>query len=333
MKNNFIKLRPVFTKYIFVGVAILFLTGIAIFSSSQKQNFPSPVQNADLSQESVRSSSPRVSHVAIVVLENLRYENVIGNERDMPYLNSLASSYAYAKNYFANKHPSISNYFILTTGQTISNDNDFEDTVDADNLARILAAAGKNWKEYSESLPAAGYVGPDADFYRRHHNPFSYFSDVRNDSSQRKNLVPLEELSADIRSNNLPDFALIVPDNRNNTHNCPTGVFCTSGEKRATADQWLKKNIGPLLASPSFSQPGGGLLIITADEGSKADHSRGGGHTFWIAVGPDIKNGYASDTFFQHENTLRFVSELLGLDRFPGKAATASSMHEFLKGY
>src|SRR5438105_2521989 len=58
---------------------------------------------------------PQVQHVVLVVEENHSYESVIGSAA-MPYLNSLASSYGLATNYFANTHPSIGNYFELTTG-------------------------------------------------------------------------------------------------------------------------------------------------------------------------------------------------------------------------
>ena len=50
------------------------------------------------------------------MLENASYSDVIG-AASMPYLNSLAQKYALATNYYANTHPSIGNYFMLTTGQ------------------------------------------------------------------------------------------------------------------------------------------------------------------------------------------------------------------------
>ena len=59
---------------------------------------------------------PAASHVFLVVLENHGFSQVIGSP-SMPYLNSLASQGALAANYFANTHPSIGNYFMLTTGQ------------------------------------------------------------------------------------------------------------------------------------------------------------------------------------------------------------------------
>ena len=71
----------------------------------------------------------------MVVEENHSYSEVIGNSA-MPYLNSLASQYGLATQYFANTHPSIGNYFMLTTGQLITNNDGFTGTVGVDNIVR-----------------------------------------------------------------------------------------------------------------------------------------------------------------------------------------------------
>src|SRR5437764_4262520 len=65
---------------------------------------------------------PEFGHVVLVVEENHSYSDIIGNS-GMPYLNSLASQYGLATQYYADTHPSIGNYFMLTTGQLVSNDD------------------------------------------------------------------------------------------------------------------------------------------------------------------------------------------------------------------
>src|SRR6266480_2993629 len=96
---------------------------------------------------------PNSSHVFIVMEENHSYSSVIGNS-SMPYFNSLARKYGLATQYYANTHPSIGNYFMLTTGQTITNNDSYTGTVSANNLVRELISAGKTWKSYAESLPS-----------------------------------------------------------------------------------------------------------------------------------------------------------------------------------
>lgn len=270
------------------------------------------------------SASPdvEVQHVFIVLEENHSYSSVIGNTGDMPYLNSLATTYAYAQGYYANTHPSIGNYFMLTTGQIITNDDGFSGEVTADNIVRQLIKAGKIWKEYSENLPSVGYTGGDTNGYTEHHNPLSYFSDVRENSAQAQNLVPFTQFAADLANHALPNYGFIVPNNNDNAHD---GTL-------AQADSWLQANIGPLIQSSDFNAPGGGLLIIVFDESVVLDVIDGGGHVAWVLVGPDVKKVYASTTCYQHESTLRFMSEAIGLTDFPGAATTAADMEEFISG-
>jgi len=111
----------------------------------------------------------------------------------MPYLNSLASQYCLATQYFANAHPSIGNYFMLTTGQLVTSDDAFAGTVGADNIVRQLIAAGKTWKSYAESIPSTGYTGGDSYPYAKRHNPFAYLTDVASSSTQVNNLVSLSQ--------------------------------------------------------------------------------------------------------------------------------------------
>jgi phosphatidylinositol-3-phosphatase len=308
-------------KNLFIFLIIITL-GMGSFAIAKLNGAEAPKAQRSPSVSAI--SKGQVKHVFIVLEENQNYSKVIGNMREMPYLNSLANKYACAKNYYANTHPSIGNYFMLTAGKIISNYSGFSDTVNDDNIVRHLLAAGKTWKEYSEDLPFVGYTGGSRGSYCQRHNPLSYYSDVRENRVQSKNLVPFSQLAVDITSHNLPDYAFIVPNNINDAH---------SGDNRlAKADYWLKQNIDPLLQSPDFNTLGGGLLIITFDEASNSDRSYGGGHIAWVIVGPDVKKGYTSNTFYQHENTLRFMSEMLGLSNFPGKAASAASMKEFIQG-
>src|SRR5437899_8387869 len=63
---------------------------------------------------------PAADHVFVVVLENHAFAQVIGSP-SMPFLNSLATQHSLATNYFADTHPSIGNYFMLTTGNIETN--------------------------------------------------------------------------------------------------------------------------------------------------------------------------------------------------------------------
>src|SRR2546423_4052254 len=275
------------------------------------------------------SPVPTMSRVFVVVEENHSFNSVIGSP-DMPFLNGLVPQGALAAQYFANAHPSLPNYFMLTTGQPITLDDSFSGPVSQDNIVRELIAAGKSWKSYAEGLPSVGYTGPDVAEYVRRHNPFAYFFDVQNDSAQSANLVPFSQFSADLTNDHVPDYAFIVPDLQNDAHDCPAGITnCTDSQKLAAADNWLKKNIGPVLNSPVFTQDG--LLIIVFDESSGADLANGGGHVPMLILSPKAKAGFQSSTFYQHQSTLRLTLEALGVQNLPGIAAIAPEMGEFFK--
>jgi acid phosphatase len=259
------------------------------------------------------------SHVFLVVEENHSYSDVIGSS-SMPYLNSLASQYGLATQYFANGHPSMPNYLMLTTGQTESFDDNFSGTISDDNVVRELTKAGKTWKAYEESIPSAGYLGADAPPYVRRHNPFSYLSDVQQDATQATNIVPFSQFATDLANNGLPQYSFIAPNVNNDAHN---GTL-------PAADSWLQSNIAPLIASPTFQN--GGLLIITFDESEDSDVDHGGGHVSTVIISSKSKPKYQSQTEYQHQSTLRLVLHALGVSAFPGLARTAPDMAEFFTG-
>jgi phosphatidylinositol-3-phosphatase len=262
--------------------------------------------------------APLFGHVFIVVEENTNYASAADGVWS-PYLQMLAGQYALATQYYANTHPSIGNYFMLTVGKIVTNDDAFSGIVTDDNIVRELVAAGKTWKSYAEDLPSVGYTGDGPKPYARKHNPLAYLSDVVNDSAQRRNLVPFSQFATDLANNTMPNFSFIVPNLCDDAHDC--GLL--------QADAWLKTNIAPLMASPVFQQDG--LLIITFDE-SGGDDRNGGGRVLWLAISPKAKRGYQSATFYQHESTLRLMAEGLGLTTFPAAATTAPNMAEFFTG-
>ena len=269
---------------------------------------------------SLPAGFPTFSHVVLIVEENHSYSDVMGNSA-MPYFNSLASQYAVAAQYYANGHPSMPNYLMLTTGQIESNSDTFTGTISDDNVVRELVKAGRTWKAYEESIPSAGYLGPDAPPYVRRHNPFSLLSDVQDDSSQAANIVPFTQFAADLANNSLPQYAFIAPNINDDAH---TGTL-------AQADSWLQSNIAPLIANSEFQNSG--LLIITFDESETSDTAHGGGHVTTLIIGSQVKKGYQSQTLYQHQSTLRLILAASAVNSFPGQSANAPDMTEFFTGH
>ena len=271
-------------------------------------------------QTSVPPGQPTFSHVILVVEENHSYAEVMGNS-SMPYFNSLASQYGVAAQYFADAHFSMPNYLMLTTGLIETLDDNFSGTISDDNVERELVKAGKTWKSYAESLPSVGYVGGDSGLYVRRHNPFTYLSDVQNDSSQAANIVPFPQFTTDLANNALPQYSFVVPNLIDDAHD---GTL-------AQADAWLQTNIAPLIASPTFQASG--LLIITFDEGDQTDLNHGGGQVATLIISSDAKKNFQSQALYQHQSVLRLILTGSGVDSFPGLAAVAPDMTEFFAGH
>jgi len=256
-------------------------------------------------------------HVFIVVEENANYSDVIGDS-SMPYLNDLARQYSLATQYYGNAHPSIGNYFMMTVGDTVTNGDDYGRVVSEDNVVRRLVAAGRTWKSYAEDLPRIGYTGRRSGRYARKHNVLALLSDVATDPTQARHLVPFSQFATDLAGRALPDYVFIVPNVCNDAHDCPL----------RTADDWLKRNIDPLVRSETFRRDG--LLIIVFDE-SRAESRHGGGRIPCVIVSPKAKRGYQSTTLYQHQSLLRLSLRALGVTTFPNAAAAAPDMDEFFE--
>ncbi len=306
--------------------------GVSI-SSNRGGPMPSPLPSPTSSPTpdpgpTPQPAIPAVAHVALVVLENHSASQVLGSP-DMPFFNALAAQHALAANYFGNTHPSIGNYFMLTTGVIESNDDNFAGIITDDNIVRALAGAGKSWKAYMESLPGHGYTAGDVYPYAKHHNPFAYLSDVLGSGAEAANIVPLSQLAGDLGSGSLPAFAYIIPNKENDAHDCPGNApVCADSAKLAAADQWLRAHIAPLINSPAFA---GTVLIITFDEGVETDLANGGGQVATVLLGAKVKAGFRSVTFYQHQSTLRLILDLLRVNDRPGASASAPAMGEFFQ--
>jgi len=296
----------------------LFAAVLFAFLATMPMN-PSPA--------STSSGTTVFQHIVLVLEENANYDSVIGNT-SAPYFNSLANTYGLATHYYADTHPSIGNYFWLTTGQDLTDDDSQTPSsfpVSVDNIVRRLVGSGVSWKAYAECMPNVGYIGgdtacPNGDNYYVRHVPLEYMTDVQNNTTQRNNLVPFEDpavgFAHDVANNTLPAYSFVTPDGCHDAHDCDLSV----------ADNWLQQNIGPLIDNPTLMQ--NTLVIVVFDE-SASDNTNGGGRVYWVAVGPQVNPGYISTTFYQHQSTLRESLEGLGLAFDLGGSATAPSMDEF----
>jgi acid phosphatase len=282
-------------------------------------------QNAAKSGEAtitVQLQTPTSKHVVLVIEENQSYSTVVGNTSVWPNLNNLISQGALATNYYANSHPSIGNYFMLTTGQLLTTNDNSTTVWNVDNIARRMLAAGVPFRVYAEGI-TQGYVGGNTGLYLIRHNPFAMLSDIASNPQVANEVIwPFSQFATDLANGTLPEFSYIVPDVNDDAHN---------GTPQQ-ADAWLQANVVTPLSNISAFQPGGdGVFIVDFDEAEDSDTTYGGGHISPVLWGPNVLVGYTqqSATIYQHQSMLRTMMEALSLTNPPGAAATAPSMSEF----
>jgi hypothetical protein len=270
----------------------------------------------------VQLQVPLSTHVILVVEENQSYSTVVGQDSVWPNYNKMIKSGALPTNYYADSHPSIGNYFMLTTGQLLTTNDNSTTVWDVDNIARRMLSTGTSFKVYAEGIKR-GYVGGNTGLYLIRHNPFAMLSDIAdNVRVANETIWPFSQFAIDVANNALPEFSYIVPDIDDDAH---------SGTPQQ-ADAWLQaKVVTPLSTYASFQVGGDGLLIVGFDEAEDSDTTYGGGHVAPVFWGPNVQAGYTqqSTTVYQHQSMLRTIMEALVLQDPPGSADTAPSMAEF----
>jgi hypothetical protein len=258
------------------------------------------------------------SRAVVIMFENTEAGRIVGNP-EAPTFNSLARRGAFLSDYTGVAHPSLPNYLALVSGSTHGITNDCTECLVAGrSLADTLTAAHRTWKTYAEGLPKAGWTGGKSGSYAKKHDPFLYFRSVVARPSQRKRVVRLARLRADLAAHRLPDFSLVVPNLCHDMHDCSI----------ADGDAWLRHWLKPLLASKEL---GHGVVFVLFDEGSSSSYVGGGGHVAAYAVGPAVRPGTRIRRPVSHYDVLTSLEAAWGLPRL-GKSAAAAPLAGIWRG-
>jgi hypothetical protein len=218
---------------------------------------------------------PHPSRVAVLVLENRSYEQVIGSAR-APYINRLAHRGALATRYFAIAHPSLPNYIALTGGSVFGIKRDCPVCdVKGRNIVGQLDSAGFTWKAYFEDIDSRSRPGPITKHYNPYYNPFVFYETVRGVDSNRDRVVGFRRLDSDLKGGRIPDFAWLAPGIHHDGHN----------SSLRAADRYASRLVPRVLHALGPS----GVLYLTWDEGTRRDRrgapAPGGGRIALIAAG------------------------------------------------
>ena len=246
-----------------------------------------------------------------------------------------------------------------------------------------LKAVGKTWRAYMEDMgndpnresatcghptlntldltqsaekPSASV--PLGDQYATRHNPFAYFHSIIDSPACDANVVNLNQLPADLKSDShTPNFVFITPNLCDDGHDAP----CVNGQPGGlvSADAFLQKWVPIITSSPAYQRDG--LLIIAFDEGGftiKANasgvtisapgisccnqqpgpnlgafpqtsalgpytlsiQSFGGDQTGAVLLSPFLKPGTVSNNFYNHYSLLKTLEDIFDVDGYLGYA-------------
>ena len=249
-----------------------------------------------------------IERVFIVMLENTD----AAPAQKQPFLKSLMNKGAYLADFHALAHPSLPNYIGLVAGDILGIKDDAMYDLDAPHIGDLLDAKKRTWKAYAEDFPGGCFKGAFKGAYARKHNPFMSFKSLTTNPERcKKHVVPASELDQDIARGTLPDYAMFVPNQRNDGHDTSIKF----------ADAYMARVFGPYLKDPRFAK--GTLFVVTFDENDGRNDIDGNLIATFI-VGPGVKNGFVSRLRYDHYSLVRTVEELLGIGSLNKQDLTAS---------
>ncbi len=279
---------------------------------------PSPSPTPTVSSTPPVSSSPPpppVGHKVLVIPEENKPYTVLSS---MPHLNSYATTYGQATNYFAIRHPSLPNYLAIWGGDTFGTTSDcgVGSTGCIPTPPSIWGqtlAANKTAKAYSESMNTNCQAASSTNYVARH-SPWPYWTDATERAACNANNVPSGSTTSgnflnDVNTGNLPVTGELTPNLCNDAHDCTPTV----------ADNWLNSWLPIIMAGPDYGS-GNLTIIVVFDE----DDNSASNHVAFVAIDPRLHSVQVTGTF-NHYALARWMEDNAGVSRLRN-AATAGDL-------
>jgi hypothetical protein len=249
-------------------------------------------------------TQPHFKKVLIIIFENANYEKAMAQS----YFKKLSEEGALFTNFNGEAHPSQANYVALIAGDTYGIKNDKNVDLNGSHIGDLLDAKGLTWKAYAEKYPGNCFLGTSSGKYARKHLPFISFKNIQDNPERCANLVDGAAFDADLAAGTLPDYALYVPDLKNDGHD--TGV--------SFADQWLHDKFGSLFKDADFMRDR--IVMITFDESQSTNPN----HIYTVLYGDSVKAGSVVSIRHDHYSLLRLIEDEMGLGSLNMSDAQAS---------
>jgi len=337
---------------------------IATFYLGSGAPTPTPTASSTPTPSASPTNNPTSEpHIMLIVEENQAFSSaqtkksskdpngyIIGNTAKAPYLNTLATTYASATNWYAVQHNSPHDYLDLIVGADLGlpNGTPYSSTT----LVDELHSANIPWVSYMESMPSDCFTGTTANaLYDPNHNPFHYFDNYKSSTApsgkwwcsssnlSTEGVLPYpgaSGIASALDASNAPDFVYLVPNDCDDMHGdgasgsgCPNDTTdATNTTLIADGDTWLSNNLPSVLGSTWFKQ--NGTVIITWDESIDGDStgccglSSPGGQvpTLVISAASTGLGNFTSTG--DHYGALRAIEEQYGVAKLGGSSNTVN---------
>lgn len=273
----------------------------------------------EAARAAARAKAHHFDRVLIIVLENVDYERAI---RD-PSLAALASQGASFTNFHAMFHPSYPNYLAMIAGTDFGlhrrgsylgdRQVNFPNDAAHKTIADRLIAAGLDFKQYAEELPAGTcpwnisglHLADKRGNYVRRHVPFLSFREVQEKWCDR--VVGVDSGKSDNyfvqdAKKGLVAYSFYTPNMNHDGHDTNAEV----------AGAWVKKFL-----DESFPEKlrKGTLVIVTFDESGGNEDNR----IYTVFLGDMVKPANQQDPRvinmrYSHYSVLRTIEDNFGLE-------------------
>ena len=218
------------------------------------------------------------------------------------------------------------------------------------NLVDQLQSRGLTWRAYMQQLPSPGSLVVNAPtiqtssgpvtlpLYAQKHNPFVYFSDIYNNRSRLRHIVPFDRFAANLSAGRVPNFVWISPDQCHDMHGVdPTSAalahqpkcgYPNSGLDHGAiqlGDAFLQKTVGEIMDSRVWRTTRSSI-VIAWDEDDYSGFTGtwtsprgrdgiilGGAHTPALVVNSWTSTPRVDNVAANHYNMLATIQRLWGL--------------------
>ncbi|HWU21806.1 MAG TPA: alkaline phosphatase family protein [Nocardioides sp.] len=165
-------------------------------------------------------------------------------------------------------------------------------------LVDQLEASGRTWKAYLQWMPSVGFEGEYAPvvngttvkLYAQKHNPFMYFSGINSPGNPRlNNIVPGDQLGADLASGNVPNLVWISPDQCHDMHGISASSAALIGNPKCgypdsgldhgaiqLGDDYVKQAVAQITSSQTWKTTNSSIVLMW-DENDYSGFSGGPG--------------------------------------------------------